>query len=303
VHGGGQGDVGRVMGVAREAVVIEAAAALQAGRAALRSEGEGLDPRSGAAAGVEVQADKDAARRGIRDAHTPTEGHKGVIRAGKDDFESFLLQGIPHGVGHAQGEILLIAINAPCADIVPAMPGIHHHRVKGFGIRDVGRTKDGVDELAKIEAGEQGASAGFEHREAQDELDVVDQHFLTADGGLQDQVVGPQPDVPAIHLVGAEAVEVVDAFARDVIPPVHLHHLPARVLGVGGQGLAGRGRTAGSADRGLLVVIIVAKLTIAGFRGAGHLRRRCFFYLRRLHRRTVGHFGGALGGRGRTFAL
>jgi hypothetical protein len=143
-----------------------------------------------------------------------------------------LHQGRAHRHGHFQGEVLFIAVNASRTRIVAAVAGVEHHGVEVLGVLDVAGAEHRVDQLAQVEAGEQHLAVVGLHRETEDEFDVVDQHLLGADLGLEDQLGGAKPEMAALEAEGGEAVqrvvEITDAVCRHVVAPADLDDSPSR---------------------------------------------------------------------------
>ncbi len=228
VHGGGQSDVGGILGVAiAELEVILVKSASIVGHPGGR-ERKGFDALGASTAtGIEVDADEDRILKAVGINDTFREG-KGVVGVpGHDHLEAAGLELLLQDTGDSKivGGLLSVAIDRP--RVVAAVTGIDDDGVEGGGsLNVVERTQDRIDQLAQVDTGDEVASLKRQNLEAEHELHVVHEDFLSSNGELDLDCLVLKFKERAVHLHGVEIVELPDAADSDVVVAIMSHLFP-----------------------------------------------------------------------------
>ena len=146
----------------------------------MRGQGEGLDARGVAAAGVVVDADEDGIRVLIGNRYALLKGQEVVAVPGHDDLVTALQQALPHLQGDGQVAVFLDGVGANRAFVMPAVPRIQHHGGDvGILCRKL-RAQNGVDEFFDIRGRDVELPCVLAYGEGEDEVVVVDVDILLA---------------------------------------------------------------------------------------------------------------------------
>ena len=233
VDGGCKGDVCRVVVVSslRNLVVRPDSAAI-VGYAG-RGQGERLDAASGAAAGIEMEADIDRTfADAICEFDAFLERDRLIAVASHDDTEALGLQVAFHEIGEPEIVARLAAKCIGRAWIGAAVAGIKNHRLEiACGAYEI-RAENGVDQFLKINGRDEDFFTHFRDRVAEDELHLIHQAFMAADFELQLDLgfSAACPDESDVGPGLSECVELVvapDAVERDALLTCDFCNFPA----------------------------------------------------------------------------
>lgn len=232
VHGGSQSNIGGILSVSiAELEVILAKTASIVGHSG-RRESKGFDALgTSTATGIEMDADEDRILKAVGEIDTFREGKEAVGVPGHDYLEAAGLELLFQDAADGKIVIGLLSVAIDCPRVVAAVTGIDDDGVEGIGSLDVGRAQDRIDQLAQIDTGDEIASLKRQNLEAEHELHVVHEDFLSSNGELDLDCPVFKFKERAGHLHGLEIVELPDAADSDVVAAVMPHRFPASSRG------------------------------------------------------------------------
>lgn len=228
VHGSCESDVCGILGISvAELEIILANATSIVGHSG-RREGKGLDALGASTATrIEVNADEYGILKPVSEIDTFREG-KGAIRVpGHNHLEATGFELLFKDTSDSKVVVSFHSVAIYRARIIAAVAWIDDDGVEGGRGPDVGRAQDRIDQLAQVKTGDEVAPLERQDLEAEDELHVVHEDVLPANGE-------PDLDRPvlkfkerAFHLHGLEPVELLDAADGDVVLAFMPYRIPA----------------------------------------------------------------------------